>query len=224
MEKRFKVYAHVFPNGKIYVGITSQKLARRWRKGRAYSSNVRMTRAIEKYGWENIEHRLICDGLSQDAAEEIEKEIIKRLELQNPNRGYNLASGGTHPPHSSETRKKIGEKSKGRKHSEHFKRWISELNSGQNNYMYGRHHSDETKQKISKTKRGNSPQVNKGLFGASHPAAKRIIAYDKTTNKPVKIFGSIVEAASELNISKSCLQDALHGRQKTSAGYVWKYE
>ena len=224
MSRLFTVYAHVFPNGKIYIGITSQPVNRRWRKGLAYASNVRMTRAIAKHGWDNIEHRILFEGLSQDAAEKIEIALIERLNLQNTSRGYNLARGGTHPPHSDETRAKIGRKSQGRKHSEDFKKWVSEINSGQNNYMYGRKHTEETKQKISKAKRGKSPKVNEGLFGSSHPSSKAVIALDKSTNEPVYKFGSIVEASQTLNVSKSCLQDALHGRQKTSAGYVWEYE
>lgn len=223
MEKKFVVYAHIFPNGKIYIGITSQLVQRRWRNGKAYSSNVRMTRAINKYGWDNIEHQILFDGLAQSTAEQIEKELIYRLSLQDESRGYNIAGGGTHPQHSEETRRKIGEKSFGRTHTEKFKKWISEKNSGPGNYMFGRHHSAETKKKISEAKKGRSPKPNAGLFGSQHPSAKRILALDRTTGEPVKTFGSIVDASKELNISKSCIQAALHGQQKSAAGYGWVY-
>lgn len=33
-EKTYKVYKHIFPNGKVYVGITSQPLNCRWRSGK----------------------------------------------------------------------------------------------------------------------------------------------------------------------------------------------
>ena len=63
--------------------------------------------------------------------------------------------------HSDETKKKIGEKSKGRKGwnkgmkmSDEFKRKNSEshkgLQVGEKNPMFGKHHSDETKKKLSK--------------------------------------------------------------------------
>ena len=50
METTYKLYVHVFPNGKRYVGITGQKVNRRWRDGRGYAQNIRMTNAINKYG------------------------------------------------------------------------------------------------------------------------------------------------------------------------------
>lgn len=222
MDNCYKVYVHLFPNGKKYVGITCQDVRRRWRKGKSYSSNIIMSRAIEKYGWENIEHVVLIDELTIEEAEKIERELIKRWQLQDVHFGYNIAAGGIHPRHSDATRKKIGETSKGRKHSEEFKKWISEKNSGSNNYMYGKHHADETKQKISRSKKGG-PGPNKGKYGASHPSAKSIKALDPSTGEVKQTFGSIVEASAELNILKSCLQGALHGKQKTAGGYKWVY-
>lgn len=35
-EKTYRVYKHVFPNRKVYVGITSQPLNCRWRSGKGY--------------------------------------------------------------------------------------------------------------------------------------------------------------------------------------------
>ena len=39
----FKVYMHIFPNKKIYIGITMQKPEKRWRNGYGYKENKRMT-------------------------------------------------------------------------------------------------------------------------------------------------------------------------------------
>lgn len=36
----YTVYMHVFPNGKKYVGITSQDVSRRWRDGKGYEGQV----------------------------------------------------------------------------------------------------------------------------------------------------------------------------------------
>lgn len=216
------VYAHTFPNGKIYVGITKQKPNRRWRKGKSYIQNPRLFRAFEKYGWENVKHEILLDGLTIEEAEEAERFLIKCLDLQNPDKGYNIAAGGLASNHSEETKKKIGEKSKGRHHTDEYKRWISEKNSGSGNFMYGKHHTEETRRKISQTKKGHSAKVNLGKFGSEHPAHKRIAGIDKD-GKAVFVFGSIVEAAEKMNRSKSCFQAALHGKQKTCAGLKWVY-
>lgn len=36
-ESTFKVYKHVFPNGKIYIGITSRSLNQRWQHGKRFT-------------------------------------------------------------------------------------------------------------------------------------------------------------------------------------------
>lgn len=149
----YKVYEHVFPNGKKYVGITGQDVRRRWRNGQAYRYNTRMYRAIKKYGWENIGHNILASGLTEKEAEDMEVALIRDLHLQNPDIGYNIAEGGGHSRCSEETKRKIGAKTRNNRRTEEFKRWISQRNSGAGNYMYGKHHSEETKRKISETKK-----------------------------------------------------------------------
>lgn len=222
MEDNYKVYVHVFPNGKKYVGMTCQKVSRRWRKGKSYGSNPLMTRAINKYGWDNIDHIVLAEGLTMDNAEKLECELIAKWNLRNTQFGYNLARGGSHPRHSHETKAKIAIACRGRKHSEEFKKWISQKNSGSNNYMYGKHHSEETKEKISRKKKGGKGP-NKGKYGANHPSSKSINGLDPITGEVLKSFGSIIDASRELNILTSCLQAALHGKQKTAGGYKWVY-
>lgn len=218
----YKVYQHLFPNGKSYVGITCQAVKRRWRDGKSYDCNIRMARAIKKYGWENIEHIILAEGLTEEEACNLEVELIAKMDLNNPRKGYNIAPGGDHPCHSKETRRKIGEKSKGRKHSEEFKKWISEKNSGEGNYMYGRHHSPETIKKISLAKQGGiSP--NKGKFKGEHPSSKRVACIDVNTREVVKEFPSIIDASEGVHRSKSCIQAALHKKQLTCGGYEWVY-
>lgn len=225
MGKEFCVYVHTFPNGKQYVGITSQRPERRWRKGKGYSSNKRLTNAINKYGWENIEHKILFTGLTAEEAEKAEINLIKENALTDEMHGYNLAPGGDHPIHSESTKKKIGLRSLGRKHSEEFKRWISTKNSGCNNYMYGKHHSDETRKKISEVKKSHHlASVNLGKFGGEHPSSKAILGLSPDNSEVVKRYESIVDASIGIGRSRSCLQAALHGKAKTCGGLMWVYE
>lgn len=216
------VYEHLFPNGKKYVGITCQKPSRRWRGGKSYQQNIRMTRAIKKYGWDNIKHTILADGLTEKEAEDMEIRLIKEWNLQNPSYGYNIAEGGNHSRCSDETKKKIGAKTRLNRRTDEYKRWIGERNSGSGNYMYGKHHSEETKRKISEARKGHS-SVNKGKFKGEHPSAKKVIAISQETEEMVNQFTSIIEAADAVGVSLSCIKAALAGRQHTSAGYVWKY-
>lgn len=63
MSRIFTVYRHTAPNGKAYIGITSQKPATRWQNGRGYSQNKLFYRAINKYGWESFTHEILFTGL-----------------------------------------------------------------------------------------------------------------------------------------------------------------
>lgn len=216
------VYQHVFPNKKSYVGITNQRPERRWRKGEGYKYNTRMFRAIKKFGWDNIKHIILANGLTLEEASLMEIRLIAEQNLMDSRYGYNLASGGSHPEHSEATKRKIGIRSKGRKHTEEFKHWISEKNSGENNFMYGKHHSETTKKKISESKKG-TPSINKGKYGSSHPSSKIVAGIDPTTNEIVVQYGSVIDASEGIGRSKSCLQAALHGQQHTCAGLKWVY-
>ena len=90
----YKVYQHIFPNGKSYIGITCQKLTDRWRRGNGYSETTYVYKAIQKYGWDNIEHKVLYENLSKEQAEAKERELIQQLNTMNPKYGYNLTRGG----------------------------------------------------------------------------------------------------------------------------------
>lgn len=99
MENKFIVYMHKFPNGKMYIGITSLSPNQRWRKGKGYSKyhQSAIYRAIKKYGWNNIEHIILFKGLSEEEAKQKEIELIKEyntyIHSENSN-GYNMTLGG----------------------------------------------------------------------------------------------------------------------------------
>lgn len=151
------VYKHTFPNGKVYIGITSMKPEYRWNYGRGYMgknskgeyTQLLMTNAILKYGWDNIEHEVICTGLSKKEAERKEIELIAKYKSNNREFGYNIANGGSAVGSVSEqTRVKMSKSHKGKKLSEESKRKLSEKRKGENNPFYGKHHSEETKAKL----------------------------------------------------------------------------
>ncbi len=85
------VYAHIFPDGKKYIGAT-KNISKRWKLGEGYVSNKEMHRAIQKYGWGNIRHEIVADNLSISQAREIERNLIKLFNSVND--GYNKANGG----------------------------------------------------------------------------------------------------------------------------------
>lgn len=88
---------HVVPNGKKYIGITKQDPEKRWEKGRGYKSSY-FSNAIIKYGWDNIEHHILEEGLTKKEACRLEKELITKYRTNQRAYGYNICPGGLLPP------------------------------------------------------------------------------------------------------------------------------
>jgi len=91
MNKSYCVYEHIFPNGKKYIGISCD-VEKRWRNGKGYETQPKIARAINKYGWENVTHNIIIDGISKEQAETLERYLI--AELKTIDQGYNTSTGG----------------------------------------------------------------------------------------------------------------------------------
>lgn len=92
--ENYKVYYHKNKiNGKYYIGITKKENPeKRWRKGEG-NKNQFFYKAIQKYGWDNFEHKILFDGLTIKEAKEKEIELIKKYNTLAPN-GYNIGRGG----------------------------------------------------------------------------------------------------------------------------------
>ena len=222
MNKEYKVYEHICPNGKIYIGITCRKLQKRWCNGNGYRNNKHFYKAIQKYGWDNIQHLLLYDELTKENAEQKEIELIAKYKSNNYKYGYNIANGGSHSGvHSEETKKKISEKQKGRK------AWNKGLKTG--------HLSDEHKEKIRQSELGKKKkplserqkQYLRELRLGTHISkehkkaiSKQINQYDVLGNF-IKKWDSIVEAQRTLKISH--INRVLNGERKTVGGFIWKY-
>ena len=126
----YTVYMHIFPNNKVYIGITSRKNVNyRWRKnGIGYISSPKMNNAIQKYGWENIKHKILYEHLTKEEAEQKEIELIAQYKSNQREYGYNIANGGMHKGKcSEETKNKI--KNSGASKT-FFKKGISSWNKG----------------------------------------------------------------------------------------------
>ena len=137
MENNYKVYCHLFPNGKRYIGITKQRLAIRFKNGYGYQRCPIMWKAIQKYKWRNIEHNVLFENLTKEEAETKEIELIAKYKSNDRKFGYNIANGGNCIGTVSEETKKI----------------ISNKNKGKPNKYKGMPRSEETKRKIRESKK-----------------------------------------------------------------------
>lgn len=89
----YSVYVHTNKiNGKKYVG-QSSNIIERWKNGgKNYFSSTKFHRAIQKYGWENFTHEILYENLNKEAANKIERDLIKKYD--SINNGYNIQEGG----------------------------------------------------------------------------------------------------------------------------------
>ena len=75
-ECTYCIYKHTFPDGKVYIGQTITGCTnRRWSNGNGYKSQP-VYKAIMRYGWDNIEHEIIEDGIPAELIDEREKYYI----------------------------------------------------------------------------------------------------------------------------------------------------
>jgi hypothetical protein len=99
-EKNYVVYCHTTPDGKKYIGITSlNPPSKRFANGLGYRTQTVFYRAIQKYGWENIDHTIILENLTYNEAKEKEQYYIALFKTncnryRNPTYGYNMDDGG----------------------------------------------------------------------------------------------------------------------------------
>lgn len=87
-ETTYMVYILIFPNKKYYIGRTFNTKAR-WQNGEGYKQNKEMYADIQKYGWENIEKKILYRNLTPIEAKRKENETIVIYKSYMPEYGYN---------------------------------------------------------------------------------------------------------------------------------------
>lgn len=202
----YTVYIHTAPNNKRYVGITKKLPEKRWNGGRGYISQQLFYRAIEKYGWENIEHKIISTNLTEDEAKQLEIELIAKYNSTNPQFGYNVSPGGdlgnglvgeSHPLYgkkpSAETRMKISRATAGRKP------WNLGIKGVESSFK-GKRHTEHAKRLLSESASRRT--------GARNPKAKSVICI--TTGE---VFETATSAAKHYGCNQSNITYCLLGRQ-----------
>ncbi len=195
-------------NNKIYIGQTIQRLSKRWgehcSKSKKHISAI--TEAIQKYGKDNFEIKIIAKANSIEELNHREQYYIKLFNCLTPN-GYNLVSGGKNKICSAETRHKLSIIHKNKVVSEETKNKLRVLNSGANSHRFGTKHSSETKLKMSRSHTLNNHMT--GKVGFLHHSGVRLICINDNN-----MFGSINEAANYYNIAPTPIQLLLQGKRK----------
>ena len=217
----YTVYQHKNKiNGKVYIGITSQKLEQRWgSQGCNYKSSPHFYSAIQKYGWDNFEHNILFTDLTKEQACLKEQELIKEYNSMNREFGYNSTSGGDIFTMNEETKQKMSQAMIGNQNglghpcSEEKKEKIS-------NAQKDRKFTEEHKQKLSEAAKNRHVPCSE---------EKKQILKEKSHKKSVyceeldKIFESVRECSRQLGIPATSISKLCNGRGKTLKGYHLRY-
>ena len=249
MKNNYYIYKHTAPNGKVYIGQTCQKLENRFGKnGYRYKGCTLFYNAIQKYGWDNIQHEILFEGLTQEEANKKEIELIHKYHSNNRNFGYNLQEGGNNGSPTEETRRKMSEWQIGKVLSEDAKRKISKSRMGQkdsqetrikkSNGQKGKHYSEETKLKLSKARKEkvDDKQIerarelgfsNKGKKHSEETKRKMSESHKGCNAKMVLcvetgvLYNSISEASKCTNIDGGNIGKVCNKKLQSAGGYRW---
>ena len=205
----YTVYKLTSPSNKVYIGITSQSVKKRWNNGNGYKRCPAMNKAITKYGWENFTKEILLENTTESEAKSLETLLIK-VHMSNDSRyGYNITEGG--------------EGTTGIKMSEEMKEHLRQIN-------LGKHHSEETKRKMSAAHKGNKyslgvkhteewkRQISERQKGANNQHAKKVICLET-----LRVYDTMTQAREETGATKITVCCKHYYKHKSSAGLHWEY-
>lgn len=212
-------------NGKIYIGQSINN------NEKYLGSGVNLKKAINKYGSENFEKKILLEVNTQEELDAAEIYFIKEFNSTNPAIGYNLNQGGQYESRTGtklheETKRKISKALIGHKLSEKTRLKISKKVSGmynkgekvlgeKNGRYNGNGTTDETRRKLSESRKDTKmtletrkkiSEKNAGSNNGMHGTC----AY----NKWVENYGK--EEADKRNIEKKLkISNSIKGKKMT---------
>lgn len=184
--------------------------------------NSYLQNAWNKYGEDDFIY-YVLEYCSIEKLDERETFYIDKLNLLDRDFGYNLKRGGQHGggTFSKEVKEKLSKSIKA-SYTEELReirsKQLKELWSnpeerkkriGTNHPMYGYHHSDEVKKKISECHKGH---------GWNRKYKDKVLCIETG-----EIYDNACEAAKVLSLDSSCIIKACKGERYICGGYHWQF-
>ena len=173
-------------------------------------------REIQRVGWENFDWWIVEKHVPLNLITEREQYWVQFFNSLHPN-GYNRTRGGIkHFKHSEATREQISTTQLGRKGY-----WAGKKRpemSGENHPLYGRHHTQETREKMSASRRGKK----RAPFTEEHRAnISKSRTGEKNPNYEKPAWNRDIPCTEE---AKSKISQTLTGRKRPDQSEQMKGE
>ena len=213
-------------NHKKYIG-QSKNISDRWRR-HIYALNLGthendyLQKSWAKYGQGRFSFSVL-EECGETQLDDKERYYIEKYDTINREYGYNLKSGGQDVnSYTDEVKNRIRKGVKA-SYDDPNRRMIQKENAlkqwadpsikqkilGENNGMYGRHHTEESKRKISEKKMGT-------------------VSWRRNTTPVLCVelgntYQDATAAGKELSLDGSCILKVCKGERHTCGGYHWKF-
>ncbi len=202
-----------------------------------YKNSIYLYSAIKKYGTENFIYEILAETEDQVVADSLEDDLIILYNSKDSNIGYNIKDGGSVGLHSEATREKISKTLKekaskwtpeelarrvapvagwwaGKKrgphsaeYTENHSKMMIERHKNTSHPMIGKHHSEESRLKIS--------QSNKGRKDSTETKQRKSLARKMSKERENDIIqcyqnnDKISDMKEKFKTSSSCIQRVL---------------
>lgn len=233
------IYKLNSPSNKVYIGQSRRFLKRmhEYKYSRNTKKQPKLKNAISKYGFDNFAISIlsICDNIMDLN----DKEIFWIKKYKSDIEGYNIRSGGSVSPMSEETKEKLSKNNwlRARGATQEYRDKMSIACAGHKNGFYGKHHSDLTKNNLSKLFKGKEmSKSTKEKMRLSHIGLKQTEdtkrkkslvlsknVYKVTLKGNTEIINNLTSYALKIGVSPAALFTVFSNKRKSHKNiYVQK--
>lgn len=213
-------------NGKMYIGQTTRSFKRRFSEHiRKSKVNEHLKNAFLKYGYDGFHYIIIDTTDTIEKLNELETYYIKLYDTINREKGYNFNTGGNDQIPTDEVREKMSKAHKGRKHTPE---WIEKRKRfGEQHHCFGKKHSEEYKKNLSEKMKGSGSY----WFGKKRPDyktkytrqetdGKKVVEFNRITGEVLNTYPSIGEASRITKKSYTTIANHCKNKVKIFQGEI----